>query len=248
MRPLIRRVAGSALACAGLALFASCTDSSTSALSSLTQNRPRYWFTQPPSCQATSEIASNFNGTPIPDGSFIWFNAIVDVKGRSGAAATVDFGESNVQFDGYTFSVPDAAITFDASATTATTVWTGSSWATTVPVGYEGNVFLSGMVVATPSGGLPGGINPVTWTSSFASPTTGLTFQWKWGAALYSSFGSNGDVDVKPIDATTGSAYDNSDHAGTPENFKAYVIGGTRGGGGSNWTGSYSGTASAVCQ
>jgi hypothetical protein len=34
----------------------------------------------------------------------------------------------------------------------------------------------------------------------------------------------------------------NSDHAGTPENFKPFVIGGARGGGGSNYTGLYSGT------
>jgi hypothetical protein len=40
--------------------------------------------------------------------------------------------------------------------------------------------------------------------------------------------------------------YRNSDHAGTPENFKEFVIGGARGGGGSNWTGSWSGHAGAT--
>src|SRR5580700_233016 len=38
--------------------------------------------------------------------------------------------------------------------------------------------------------------------------------------------------------------YSNSDHAGTPETYKAFVTGGATGGGGSNWTGSYSSTAS----
>ena len=44
------------------------------------------------------------------------------------------------------------------------------------------------------------------------------------------------------------SQYQNSDHAGTPANFKSNamngvtVIGGATGGGGSNYTGGYSGT------
>jgi hypothetical protein len=39
--------------------------------------------------------------------------------------------------------------------------------------------------------------------------------------------------------------YQNPDHAGTPENMKSYLVPGARGGGGSNWTGGWSGTASA---
>ena len=47
---------------------------------------------------------------------------------------------------------------------------------------------------------------------------------------------------VKPVDSNSASQYHNSDHAGTPENFKSFVTGGARGGGGSNFTGSYSAT------
>ncbi|MBV9144423.1 MAG: hypothetical protein JO065_00810, partial [Acidobacteria bacterium] len=36
--------------------------------------------------------------------------------------------------------------------------------------------------------------------------------------------------------------YRNNDKAGTPENYKQYVIGGARGGGGKNYTGGYSGS------
>jgi hypothetical protein len=43
------------------------------------------------------------------------------------------------------------------------------------------------------------------------------------------------------------SRYQNSDHAGTPENDKQNVTGGATGGGGSNYTGSLSATKSAVC-
>jgi hypothetical protein len=77
---------------------------------------------------------------------------------------------------------------------------------------------------------------------------------------VYSNFSTNyGDLDVKPtddnnvlsqdcVDGTSNCSheYSNSDHAGSPENFKQFVIGGARGGGGSNFTGSLSGTASCT--
>jgi hypothetical protein len=53
-------------------------------------------------------------------------------------------------------------------------------------------------------------------------------------------------VGVKPVDDNKASQYQNSDHAGTPENFKQYVIGGAGGGGGSNYTGGNSGTLSVI--
>ena len=52
---------------------------------------------------------------------------------------------------------------------------------------------------------------------------------------------------MKPVDDNQASVYQNSDHAGTPENFKSFVTGGARGGGGSNFTGSYSATAAVSC-
>ena len=56
---------------------------------------------------------------------------------------------------------------------------------------------------------------------------------------------------IKPVDDNKSSAYHNSDHAGTPEGqlanatIKSLVTGGATGGGGSNYTGGYSGTRSA---
>lgn len=69
--------------------------------------------------------------------------------------------------------------------------------------------------------------------------------QWQWAAAVYTNTFSNNNnaIGVKPVDDTKASQYKNSDHAGTPENYKQYVTGGATGGGGSNWTGGYSGTA-----
>ena len=201
-------------------------------------------------CSVNSEISSNFNGTAIPGGDYIWFNAVLNVKGRSNnEEATILFTNQTIQMGGLTVAVPDGVVTFSASATTATTVWDSgtNTWETTVPANYNGNVFLSGLGYQVPSGGMRGGTNPVDWSGTFEPSVTGLTFQWQFAAAVYTTFGSNDAIGVKPIDANNGSAYMNSDHAGTPENFKNSVTGGARGGGGSNWTGSYSGTAAAQC-
>ena len=47
---------------------------------------------------------------------------------------------------------------------------------------------------------------------------------------------------VKPTH-TNACLYNNSDHAGTPENKKSFLVGGAAGGGGSNYTGSWSSTS-----
>lgn len=70
---------------------------------------------------------------------------------------------------------------------------------------------------------------------------------WQWGAAAYTNFDTHyNGLGVNPVDDNKASQYKNSDHAGTPENFKSDVTGGARGGGGSNFTGSYSGTGSCA--
>ena len=199
-----------------------------------------------------SSNGSNFNGTSIPGGDFVWFNAVAKVKGidRS-STTTIQFGNSTVAFTAgstaYQLNVPGSTIVFSPSASEATTTFDGTSWTTTVPSSYSGNVFVAGLAFQVPAGGLGGGINPVTWSGQFTSATSGLNVQWQWGAAVYTQFSADhGALGVKPIDGDKASPYANSDHAGTPENFKPFVTGGARGGGGSNWTGSYSGTVAVV--
>ncbi len=145
-------------------------------------------------------------------------------------------------------SVPDATVTYCPSCTPATTTFSGGMWVTTVPSsGLAGNVFLSGLAFQVPTN-FPGGINPVTWSGNFSSSLPGLTIQWKWAAAVYMNFTNDYNaLGVKPVDDSHASTYQNSDHAGTPENYKQFVVGGARGGGGANYTGSYSGTASVSC-
>jgi len=199
-------------------------------------------------------ITSSFNATPISAGATVWFNAVFKVSGKSPAGTTITFSKSTIQFaaNGTSSSlpVPAAVIRYSASAAQASSSFDSLSqtWRTTVPSSYSGNVFLAGFAYQVPAA-LPGGIHPVTWSGSFTSSTAGLSVHWKWAAAVYTRFSADYDaIGVKPVDGDREHAYRNADHAGTPERFKRYVTGGARGGGGSNWTGGYTGTARADAQ
>jgi hypothetical protein len=194
-----------------------------------------------------SAISSNFNGTPIAAGSTVWFNSVVKVNGVGASPVTIHVDNATISSGSFNAAVPDLVLTLDPAATSASTTFSAGEWNTTVPAsGLPGNTFLAGAVLPLPSG-LPGGVKPVTWQANFTTDTPGVTIQWQWAAAAYTSFGADyATLGVKPVDSNSASQYKNSDHAGTPENFRSFVTGGATGGGGSNWTGSYSSTASVV--
>src|SRR5262249_38591848 len=96
--------------------------------------------------------------------------------------------------------------------------------------------------------GLPGGIKNVKVSGRMEVDRPGISINWQWAAGVYSAFSTDlTSLGVKPVDDNQKSAYQNSDHAGTPEAFKSSVVGGATGGGGSNYTGSYSATAGVSC-
>jgi hypothetical protein len=209
---------------------------------------------------SASTISSNFNGTPIAAGDTLWFSSVAKVNGLGSTPVTLHVTNGEIDFTAggvpYAVKVPDAAITFDPKATAATTTTTfdaaSNTWDTTVPPQFSGNVFLAGAALPV-SVNLPGGIQPVSWHATFSATVTGLNVNWQWAASVYppsvaSVFNSGlGALGVKPVDDNHLGQYQNSDQAGTPENvvaLKPNMPGGARGGGGSNWTGSLSATAS----
>jgi hypothetical protein len=214
----------------------------------------------PPACSAQSINGSNFNGTPISGGDYVWFNANFTASGipRSGATvyltnSTISFTEGGTQ---HQLTVPNAQIVFSPSATCSSTSFNAmtNTWVTTVPVRGDDEIFLTGLAWPVPSGGLLGGVNPVNWEGTFsANGTPGVSIQWKWGAAVYTSFTTDYNALEPKAGHQTACRVSNGDHAGTPEGFnnnnvawKDFVIGGARGGGGSNWTGSWSSTQKAA--
>ena len=166
-----------------------------------------------------------------------------------------DFEPSTVQFHYRDASnnlvtvnqpLPGAKITIDPSVSTATTMFDAvdNVWITTVPFDLDDATFLTGIPWLVPAGGIPADIEPVTWCETFASDTAGVDIGWRWSAAAYSSFsGDYNTLGVKPMNTDHDNPPANRDNAGTPENFKTFVIPGARGKGGKNYTGSYSGSA-----
>jgi Carboxypeptidase regulatory-like domain len=205
-----------------------------------------------PSVTGNSSIASNFNGTSIASGNTLWFSSAFKVNGLGSSAVTLHFTDDTITYSvngtSYTVDAPDAQVTLSPTATTATTTYNAATntWTTTLPMKFSGNGFLDGVEVPL-TASLPGGIKNVTWQGHFSCDTSGISVNWQWSAAVYTSFSSDyNSLDVKPVDDNHVSTYRNSDHAGTPEAYLAYVIGGATGGGGSNFTGSLSGTASVT--
>src|SRR6266508_4130005 len=104
-----------------------------------------------------------------------------------------------------------------------------------------------------PAGGLPGGISSVTWSAAFSTDTPGVTGDWGWGAAVYTTIGTDYNaLAVNPADggqpsqgATLLSRAENNengagqmDSVGKPASLEAFVTGGAGSDGGSNFTGS----------
>jgi hypothetical protein len=204
---------------------------------------------------SVSVISSNFNGTAVPSGSYIWFTAVGKLSGSAPSTPfTVDLTNSHITFTStnsthtpFVVNAPNAVITFGSSGTTASTSFSSGSWNTTAAYNASGNVFLDAVAFQIPSGISIKGANPVTWTASFStSASSPFKLNWAWAAAAYSSsctaMGSTstyGSLNVQPAGTSI--------HAGTPKACGPsitpnYLEPGARGGGGSNWTGSLSGT------
>ena len=210
----------------------------------------------PPPCVTTATNSSNFNGTFVPAGTYLWFNSHFKANNVTNGTV-IDFSKGSISFTAggtsYNLAVPDAEITFSSSVScTSTTFDTlNNRWVTTVPVSGDDEIFLTGLAWPVPTGGLPGGANPVNFNGTYSSSTTGVSIQMQWSAAAYSKFTT--DYNALNIKAghQTACGLNNGDHSGTPEGvdntntpWKHYLVGGPRGGGGSNFTGSWSGTLS----
>jgi YVTN family beta-propeller protein len=199
-------------------------------------------------------IKSDFRNVAVPGGSYLWFNSIFKVRDVSKQLIHVSFFQSTAQFQ-YTDAsgnvvtvnqaMPDAHITIDPSATAASTAFdsVNNVWTTTIPWDLDDSSFLTGMPWLVPSAGLPADVEPVTVCGTFASDVAGIDIGWRWSAAAYSSFSSDSTtLGVKPMDTDSDNPGSNHDLAGTPENYKQFVIPGARGKGGKNYTGTYSGS------
>lgn len=106
--------------------------------------------------------ASNFNGTAIAAGNYVWFTSVVKVTGvPSGTKARIFFPNSHIDFSvggtGYHLPVPSGILTIDPAVTQAITSFNTAAqhWETTVPSAWTGNSLMAALTHQVPSGGLP---------------------------------------------------------------------------------------------
>jgi predicted amino acid-binding ACT domain protein len=194
--------------------------------------------------RVTSQVCCNFNATN-PGGGYVWCNAHISCN--PGKACTINCQDASVTLtcnDGrtYTFPVPDCQVNFSPGCTTAGCSFDGTSWTTTLPCAGDDQIFLSGCGIPWQSDFA--NCHSVCWSGTFSCDVPGTTCNWQWSAACYKcNLGSCGSVNVKSCHNTP-CGYPGGDQAGTPENCKPSCQGGACGGGGSNYTGSWSGTES----
>jgi uncharacterized repeat protein (TIGR01451 family) len=196
----------------------------------------------------TNTICGNFN-SQNPGGGWLWCNA--HLSGTPGKKVTVFCQNGSVTLnctDGksYTFPIPNGQINFSPTCTVGTNWFDGTQWNTTLPCAGDDQIFLHGCAIPWQSDFA--NCQSVCWTGVFSCDTAGFSCNWQWGAACYNtSQPSCGSICPKACHKTScpnGQYYSSSDNAGCPENQKPYCVGGATGGGGSNCTGSWSGTGS----
>ena len=201
----------------------------------------------------------------IQAGNYIWFSAVVNSLqglplGANPAQVKLYLTNSTISFTAngvpYSLPVPNSVVTFNStSATLPKTSYdsTNSRWSTSIPASkLTGNTFVTGIAIPVPAGGFPSGIQNVSWSAAFSTDTSGISLQWQWGAAVYSSlfnpiYALSSNTNALGVNAEDGSADTNgTDPAGTPETYKSSVLFGATGGGLTNYTGYLSSGAGVV--
>src|SRR6266436_3058729 len=134
--------------------------------------------------QVASSIASNFNGTAMAGTSFIWFTSHFKIGGATDpavgtklfvAGGKITFVANSLN---YILNVPDAEITFGANGSAGSYTYSLGKWLISAPRDFGGDIFMGGLAFDVPSGGLPGGENPVTWSANFGTSSSGMDISW----------------------------------------------------------------------
>jgi hypothetical protein len=187
-------------------------------------------------CAAISN-SQDFNGKAIRGGSWIWFSSVLAAPR---ASETLEMTDSQIFLgDGkayYLIRTPSMRLTLDSSSQLHLSGPRNGGWRLIAPEHTSGKDLLDAVAFRVPST-LRGSIKNVNWSAKFYSNSRS-DVRWQWGAAVYSTFTRAYErVGIKPLDDRRYPPH-NSDPAGTPEDYKGYVIGGGTGSGGDNYTGS----------
>src|SRR6185312_11623040 len=213
----------------------------------------------------TASIRSthDFKLRPIHRGGTLWLSADFDAQGvQDGTVLSFQSGTVTFQAGGQTIqaAVPNATITFLASATGASTHFDvpTQTWITTAPVPARGygrswwgdtpwggnwgdcgwgngagcNLFLSGVAMPVPAGGgRSNRVEDATWSGTLSTNNSSLLIKWGWQSDEFSQFGTDYNALGVLAAATPQSFRGQQDGAGTPENFERFEVPGAQRGG-----------------
>ena len=204
---------------------------------------------------AASEVISptSWNKFNVPAGSapVAWVHAQFKPTGVPiTLSSTVHFTSVSFVLNGISYAMPDSIVNFDPNApATSTTTFSGTPgtpsalWTTTINPDFisDENFFVGAAIPVDPA--IAGG-GKATIRFTTETDVTGLSFSWQWSAAVYTYWPSVWNQAM--IQAYHG----NGLHADTPNNTQVQksLIQGPRGGGGSNFTGSWSATGHGACK
>jgi hypothetical protein len=212
----------------------------------------------PASCTipASSETIgqTSWNKFNIPSGTSptVWIHAHFNSASGIPTNSVTTVLVSNVSFvlNATSYPMPSGLVTFDPSAPATTTVYNASlnQWQTTInPNNISDENFFDGVAIPVDAAIAGGGQATLTFTTT--SNVKPIAFPWQWSAAVFTFWPT--DWNHALIQPYHGNGPTGSQHAGTPDDTQVQMslIQGPRGGGGSNFTGSWSATGhSGPCQ
>lgn len=209
-------------------------------------------------CQKIHNPFTNFNNTPGGGGTptSLWINVHTKLKATD-LLSNGDFIQmtnafltlSNVTSTPAVSntSIPDGIIIADATVAAPVTYFSEatSTWVTKVPVGYSSSdIFISGGIINSSTGfSVSSGKSSLLSASWSSNKGANFASSWFNGLACYQPQFSYSDIGSAGLVASVGGT---GVKAGTPIPEQQYLVAGGSGGGGSNYTGSYSSTDNFV--
>ena len=195
----------------------------------------------------THNAYTNFNSSPNTSATTLWVNIHIKLNGElTSNGDYLTFYGGNISLSGVTASwttasIPTGKILADNTVSTPITYYDvpANTWITKVPLSYSSSeLFISGGVITSTTGyTTASGKQDVLTGYLYSNKVTSTS--WFYGLAAYQPTFIYSDVAASGIVTAIQTS---GLHSGVPTNQEANLVMGGSGGGGSNYTGSFSST------
>ncbi len=198
---------------------------------------------------------TDFNSSnPSGVATTLWMNLHIKLTGTLKTDGDfIIFHDGSITLNGITASwttapIPDGKIVADNTVSAPVTSFDmgTNTWITQVPLNYSSSdIFLSAGAITSSTGYTVGAGKKSTLTGQMYSNKSPFSSSWFYGTACYQSTFTYSDIAAAGAVTSIGGGV----KAGTPTTMESRLVPGGSGGGGSNYTGSYSSTDNfTACQ